>query len=168
MTSIFSWDYIERAKRQRLGHGAGGRADKPDERAACLGSGPDQGFTPSTQLNDARQTRLYKTVSKEGFEDVYWVALLCYTGLAGVTAVLWLGYPARVDLRGVGAHGQESDPLVRWAGAAALCVVLQAFVLMWFNNVPEMRAFSFYFWLLPALAYAAASAIPESDRVTQG
>jgi hypothetical protein len=57
--------------------------------------------------------------------------------------------------------------VVRWAGAAALCVVLQAFILMWFNRVPEMRAFSFYFWLLPALAYAAASAIPANDTDAQ-
>ena len=43
---------------------------------------------------------------------------------------------------------------------------------MWFNRVPEIRSFSFYLWLLPALAYTAwsaqkAEAIDTSDATTR-
>jgi len=164
MTSMFSPTYFERAKRQRLGMLLG-VAPTSLMNAPVLGFGPDQRHTIS-QLNQARQTRLYKTLGKEGFEDVYWVALLCYVGLAGVLAVLWLGIRLVWTCAKV-ARKADGDPVVRWAGVAALCVISQAFVLMWFNRVPEMRAFSFYFWLLPALAYAAASAKPDGDAVAR-
>ena len=121
--------------------------------APVIGYGPDQNFAIK-QLNEAHNTRLYKTLTKEGFEHVYWVALLCYTGLAGVIAVGWLGVRLAWTCAAV-ARGADGDTVVRWAGLAGLCVVLQCAVLMWFNRVPEIRAFSFYFWLLPALAYAA-------------
>lgn len=152
MTNIFSADYLERSKRQRLGTVLG-VAPTALMNAPVLGYGPDQSFAIK-QLNEARKNRLYKTLTKEGFEDVYWVALLCYTGLAGVIAVGWLGVRLAWTCAAV-ARRADGDAVVRWAGLAGLCVVLQCAVLMWFNRVPEVRAFSFYFWLLPALAYAA-------------
>lgn len=152
MTNILSTDYIERAKRQRLGTVLG-VAPTALMNAPVMGFGPDQTFAIK-QLNETSKTRLYKTLTKEGFEDVYWVALLCYTGLAGVLAVCWLGIRLAWTCAAV-ARGAAGDAIVRWAGLAGLCVVLQCAVLMWFNRVPEIRSFSFYFWLLPALAYAA-------------
>jgi hypothetical protein len=155
MTNIFSSEYLERSKRQRLGTVLG-IAPTALMNAPMLGYGPDQRHTIK-ELNQEPKTQLYKTLTKEGFEDVYWVALLCYTGLAGVIAVLWLGVRLAWTCAAI-AQGARGDPTVRWAGLAGLCIVLQAAVLMWFNRVPEIRSFSFYLWLLPALAYAAWSA----------
>ncbi|MEZ6190797.1 MAG: hypothetical protein R3C45_05840 [Phycisphaerales bacterium] len=152
MTNIFSAEYLERSKRQRLGTVLG-VAPTALMNAPVFGYSPDQAFAIK-KLNEAYKTRLYKTLTKEGFEDVYWVALLCYTGLAGVIAVGWLGVRLAWTCAAV-ARGAAGDMVVRWAGLSALCVVLQCAVLMWFNRVPEIRSFSFYFWLLPALAYAA-------------
>jgi hypothetical protein len=160
MTNIFSGDYLERSKRQRLG-AVLGVAPTALMNAPVLGYGPDQRHT-IRQLNREPRTRLYKSLTKEGFEDVYWVALLCYTGLAGVFAVLWLGARLAWTCAAV-ARGARGDPTVRWAGLAGLCIVLQAAVLMWFNRVPEIRSFSFYFWLLPALAYTAWAAQHTAD-----
>ena len=151
MTSIFSVQYLERSKRQRLG-AVLGVAPTLLMNAPILGFGPDQHHVIA-RLNEARDTRLYKTLGKEGFEDVYWVALLCYTGLLGVAAVAWLGVRLAWTCAAV-ARGAGGDPVLRWAGLAGLCIVLQAAVLMWFNRVPEIRSFSFFLWLLPALAYA--------------
>ncbi len=160
MTNIFSSDYLERSKRQRLG-AILGVAPTALVNAPILGYGPAQNHTIK-QLNREPKTHLFKTLTKEGFEDVYWVALLCYTGIAGVIAVLWLGVRLAWSCAAI-AYGARGDPTVRWAGLAGLCIVLQAAVLMWFNRVPEIRSFSFYFWLLPALAYAAWSAQHSSQ-----
>lgn len=160
MTNVFSSEYLERSKRQRLG-AVLGIAPTALMNAPVLGYGPDQRHAIK-QLNHEPRTRLYKTLTKEGFEDVYWVALLCYTGLAGVIAVLWLGVRLAWTCAAV-VRGAQGDLTVRWAGLAGLCIVLQAVVLMWFNRVPEIRSFSFYLWLLPALAYAAWSAQHTGD-----
>jgi hypothetical protein len=170
MTNIFSAEYLERSKRQRLGTVLG-VAPTALMNAPVLGYGADQEHAIQ-QLNEAQKTRLYKTLTKEGFEDVYWVALLCYTGIAGVLAVFWLVVRLMWTCVAV-VRGARGDPVVRWAGLAGLCVVGQAAVLMWFNRVPEIRAFSFYLWLLPALAYAAWSAqqteaLESSDATTPG
>ena len=153
MTNIFSADYLERSKRQRLG-ALLGVAPTSLMNAPVIGFGPDQTHTLK-QLNEARKTRLYKTMTQEGFEDVYWIALLCYTGILGMLAVLWLGVRLAWASAWIARAGMSrGDPVVRWAGLAALCIVGQAAVLMWFNRVPELRPFSFYLWLLPALAIA--------------
>lgn len=152
MTNVFSADYLERSKRQRLG-AVLGVAPTALVNAPVLGYTPNQTYA-IRQLNEARKTYLYKTLTKEGFEDVYWVAILCYTGIVGVLAVSWLGIRLAWTCAAV-ARGAAGDAVVRWAGLAGVCVVLQCAVLMWFNRVPEIRSFSFYFWLLPALAYAA-------------
>jgi hypothetical protein len=155
MTNVFSAEYLQRSKRQRLGIVLG-VAPTALINAPILGYGPDQGHTLN-QLNQEPKTHLYKSLTKEGFEDVYWIALLCYTGIAGVIAVLWLGVRMAWTCAAI-ARQASSDSTLRWAGLAGLCIVLQAAVLMWFNRVPEIRSFSFYLWLLPALAYAAWSA----------
>ncbi len=155
MTNIFSAEYLERAKRQRIG-AVFGVAPTVLMNAPVLGYGPDEEHT-IRQLNQEPKNRLYKAMAKEGFEDVYWVSLLCYTGLAGVIAVLWLGARMAWTCAAV-ASTARYDPTVRWAALAAMCIVLQAAGLMWFNRVPEIRSFSFYFWLLPGLAFAAWSA----------
>ncbi len=159
MTNIFSVEYLERAKRQRLG-AVIGVAPTALMNAPLFGYGPDQGYAIE-RLNEAYRTRLYKTMTKEGFEDVYWVALLCYTGVVGALAVMWLGVRMMWTCAAV-VRGARGDPVLRWAGLAGFCIVAQAALLMWFNRVPEIRSFSFYLWLLPALAYAAWSAPPES------
>lgn len=164
MTNIFSAEYLERSKRQRLGTVLG-VAPTTLINAPLIGYGPDQQHAIE-QLNEESKSHLYKTLTKEGFEDVYWIALLCYTGIAGVLAVGWLGGRMAWTCAAVALAGPR-DSTLRWAGLAGLCIVLQAAVLMWFNRVPEIRSFSFYLWLLPALAYAAASASPaEGDETT--
>jgi hypothetical protein len=162
MTNIFSAEYLERSKRQRLGTVLG-VAPTALMNSPVLGYGPDQ-WHAIRQLNEAEPNRLYKTLTKEGFEDVYWVALLCYVGVAGVLAVLWLGVRLLWTCAAA-AHGARGDPLLRWAGLCGACIVAQAAVLMWFNRVPEIRSFSFYLWLLPALAYAAWAAGRTPDTV---
>lgn len=162
MTNIFSAEYLERSKRQRLGTILG-VAPTTLINAPIIGYGPHQIHTVK-QINEAPKTRLYKLLTKEGFEDVYWIALLCYTGIAGVVTVGWLGIRMAWSCAAI-AHTATHDATLRWAGLAGLCIVLQAAVLMWFNRVPEIRSFSFFLWLLPALAYAAWSA-PSTDHDT--
>ena len=166
MTNIFSADYLERAKRQRLG-AVLGVAPTALFNAPVLGFGPNQAHA-IVGLNQAKQTRLYKTMSREGFEDVYWVAMLCYLGILGTLAVFWMGMRLAWSSASIARLGiTRGDPVLRWAGLASLCIIAQAAWLMLFNRVPEVRTFSFYLWLLPALAFAARQDARSNDTSKQ-
>lgn len=153
LTGFLSRDYIERAKRQRLGSLLG-TAPTALRAAPLLGLGPDEATTID-RLNAVVPSRLYKTLTKRGFEDVYWVALLCYYGMLGIAALVWL--MIRLIRACMELVQRSRDPTTRWAAAAAVLVLLQAPVMMLFVRVLEFRIFGFYYWLLPALALSLAA-----------
>ena len=76
VTGVFSGDYVRVAQKQRLGALIGNvptvLVNKP-----ILGYGADQNSTIE-KLNMSKRSFLLKILSKNGFKDVYWVAILCF------------------------------------------------------------------------------------------
>ena len=82
VTGVFSGSYVRVAQKQRLGALIGNvptvLVNKP-----ILGYGADQNTTIE-RLNASQRSFLLKILSKNGFKDVYWVAILCFYGLLGL------------------------------------------------------------------------------------
>ncbi len=153
LTGMLSEEYLERAKRQRLG-AVLAIAPTSLRSAPLLGHGTAE-LHAIERLNRVEPLTLFKTLDKKGFEDVYWVALLSYVGLAGVAVMAWL--MGRLGWSGWRLWRGGRDPTLRWAAMATLLLTVSAVFLLWFSRVLEFRAFSFYFWLLPAVMYALAA-----------
>ena len=82
VTGVFSGSYVRVAQKQRLGALIGNvptvLVNKP-----ILGYGADQNSTIE-KLNMSKRSFLLKILSKNGFKDVYWVAILCFYGVLGL------------------------------------------------------------------------------------
>lgn len=82
VTGVFSGSYVRVAQKQRLGALIGNvptvLVNKP-----ILGYGADQNSTIE-KLNISKRSFLLKVLSKSGFKDVYWVAILCFYGILGL------------------------------------------------------------------------------------
>ena len=82
VTGVFSGSYVRVAQKQRLGALIGNvptvLVNKP-----ILGYGADQNTTIE-KLNMSKRSFLLKVLSKNGFKDVYWVAILCFYGILGL------------------------------------------------------------------------------------
>lgn len=155
LTSVFTIEYLERAKNNRLGSLIG-------TTPTLIANAPLTGFGFDTdhavdQLNKAKPNYLTKHQKKKGFEDVYWVAMLCYGGLPGLFAFGWLiasmGWiPARL-----GWHANNDT--LRWVARATVTVTLQGALLMWFFRAMEFRAFGLYAWVLLGLTVSLHQSI---------
>ena len=153
LTSIFSQSYLARARNQRLGHMIGTiptiLANRP-----LLGYGPNQDTTIAA-INASSPSFLLFEVRPNGFEDVYWMALLAYYGLFGTAAfgaVLVVLYRTarRIFLR-------SEQRMTRNMAVTVACLTAATIVLMLIYRVPEFRIYSFYLWLLPALLFSLDS-----------
>lgn len=150
ITGIFSQDYLELAKRQRLG-ALVGIAPTALVNRPLLGYGPDE-MTTIERLNTSRPSFLLKTLTVTGFEDVYWVALLCYYGVPGVSTVAFLLLRIYQSARRV--QKQATSALLKQIAMLIVLVVPLTAILLFFYRVLEFRIYSFYFWLLPACMYS--------------
>ena len=90
ITGVFSGSYVKVAQKQRLGAILGNVptviANKP-----ILGYGADQNTTIE-RLNQSKRSFLFKILSKKGFKDVYWVAILCFYGVLGLGLFILIFY----------------------------------------------------------------------------
>lgn len=152
LAGIFSSGYLEVAQKQRLGSLVGtmptALANRP-----LFGYGPDE-ETTIEQLNESRPSFLFARLSKRGFEDVFWVALLAYYGLAGVLTVIWLFLTLFRSAKNIQKWGSEG--ITRGVALSVMCTALLTPFLMFFYRVLEFRVYSFYFWLLAATMYSMA------------
>jgi hypothetical protein len=150
ITGIFTIDYFRRAQYQRLGALAGipptVLASKP-----FFGFGPNEEFTIA-RLNESRPSFLFRTVVKNGFEDVYWVAILSYYGLIGLIIVILLLNKLYQSSKLIAKS--SSQPQTK-ALAVSVCLIVSITpFLLFFYRVLEFRIFSFYFWLLAGLIFS--------------
>jgi len=155
LTSVFTIEYLERAKNNRLGSLIG-------TSPTLIANAPLTGFGFDTdhavdQLNKAQPNYLTKHQKKKGFEDVYWVAMLCYGGLPGLLVFAWLiasmaSIPARL-----GWHANSNT--LQWVARATVTITLQGALLMWFFRAMEFRAFGLYAWVLLGLTVSLHQSI---------
>lgn len=168
VTGVFSGDYVRIAQKQRLGALIGNvptvLVNKP-----ILGYGADQNTTIE-RLNMSQRSFLLKVLSKEGFKDVYWVAILCFYGVLGLgffTMIFYklFRYALNLYQRSISTSSLEGGPpltsrLTQQVAIIMLCLVAVTVFLLFFNRTLEFRGYGFYFWLCAGLMFASDKALP--------
>ncbi len=147
--AVFSRDYLARARLQRLGL----LVDTPSallHTSAVIGLGPDR-TNVIAKLNALRFRKPIPEFSwrVQGFEDVYWIALLSYYGVVGAT--LWLVILITLLSTAFIIHRRGRWATTKQLALATACLVPVTMVLLFFNQVLEFRGFAFLFWLIPGL-----------------
>ncbi|MDE0683776.1 MAG: hypothetical protein OXI63_12740 [Candidatus Poribacteria bacterium] len=168
VTGVFSGSYVRIAQKQRLGSLIGNvptvLVNKP-----ILGYGADQNSTIEG-LNMSKRSFLLKILSKSGFKDVYWVAILCFYGLLGLgffalifyqlfRAALNL-YKRSIRTSSVIERGPPASRVTQRIAIIMLCLVAVTVFLLFFNRTLEYRGYGFYFWLCAGLMFASDRALP--------
>ncbi len=168
VTGVFSGSYVRVAQKQRLGALIGNvptvLVNKP-----ILGYGADQNTTIEG-LNMSKRSYLLKILSKSGFKDVYWVAILCFYGILGLgffalifyqlfRAALSL-YKRTVSPSSVVDAGSPASNLTQRIAIIMLCLVAVTVFLLFFNRTLEYRGYGFYFWLCAGLMFASDRSLP--------
>lgn len=153
ISGIFTQRYIEIAQKQRLGHLLGTAptiiANKP-----LLGYGPDE-ETTINQINQSDPNYLLTPLTgrtANTFEDVFWVALLGYYGVLGVSIWVYLLYKLYREAWKI--YRKTTDIVHRQISLSVVYSVALAPILLFFNQTLEFRIYGFYFWLFPAVMFA--------------
>ena len=170
VTGVFSGSYVRVAQKQRLGALIGNvptvLVNKP-----ILGYGADQNTTIE-RLNSSQRSFLLKILSKNGFKDVYWVAILCFYGILGLSFFALIFYKlfrAALNLyRRSVSTPFVSSRLTQQIAIIMLCLVAVTVFLLFFNRTLEFRGYGFYFWLCAGLMFASDRSLPtyKSLRIT--
>lgn len=169
VTGVFSGSYVRVAQKQRLGALIGNvptvLVNKP-----ILGYGADQNRAIE-RLNMSQRSFLLKVLSKEGFKDVYWVAILCFYGVLGLGFFALIFYKLfrhafSLYRRTVSSSSSEDrtvpvSHLTRRSAIIMLCLVAVTVFLLFFNRALEFRGYGFYFWLCAGLMFASDRALPR-------
>ena len=168
VTGVFSGSYVRVAQKQRLGALIGNvptvLVNKP-----ILGYGADQNATIEG-LNMSKRSYLLKILSKSGFKDVYWVAILCFYGILGLgffALIFYQLFRAALSLykRAVGTSsvvdaGTPASNVAQRIAIIMLCLVAVTVFLLFFNRTLEYRGYGFYFWLCAGLMFASDRSLP--------
>ncbi|MDE0085291.1 MAG: hypothetical protein OXU23_06235 [Candidatus Poribacteria bacterium] len=155
LTGVFSGSYVRIAQKQRLGALIGNvptvLANKP-----ILGYGADQNSTIE-KLNMSKRSFLLKVLSKKGFKDVYWVAILCFYGLLGLGlfSLIFL----RLFMAALNLYKRAASRYAKEIAMVMLCLVTVTVFLLFFNRTLEFRGYGFYFWLCAGLMFASDASI---------
>ena len=154
VTGVFSGSYVRVAQKQRLGALIGNvptvLTNKP-----ILGYGADQNTTIE-RLNQSKRSFLLKVLSKKGFKDVYWVAILCFYGLLGLGMFIFIFY--RLFTASLKIYKQAVNKFTKEIAMIMLCLVAVTMFLLFFNRTLEFRGFGFYFWLCAGLMFVSDTA----------
>ena len=154
ITGVFSGDYVRVAQKQRLGALIGNvptvLVNKP-----IFGYGADQNTTIE-RLNMSQRSFLLKVLSKNGFKDVYWVAIFCFYGVLGLGLFAFIFY--RLFTAALRLYRRAVHRYTKEIAMVMLCLVVVTVFLLFFNRTLEFRGYGFYFWLCAGLMFASDSA----------
>ncbi|MCG9129980.1 hypothetical protein JT359_20525, partial [Candidatus Poribacteria bacterium] len=155
ITGVFSGSYVKVAQKQRLGALLGNVptviSNKP-----LLGYGADQNTTIE-RLNNSKRSFLFKILSKKGFKDVYWVAILCFYGLLGLGLFMLIFY--KLFTASLRIYRRTVSKITKETALVMLCLVVVTVFLLFFNRTLEFRGYGFYFWMCAALMFVSDSTI---------
>ena len=162
VTGVFSGSYVRVAQKQRLGALIGNvptvLVNKP-----ILGYGADQNTTIE-RLNASQRSFLLKILSKNGFKDVYWVAILCFYGLLGLAffaLIFYRLFRSALNLYRRSVNSSlDASRLTQQIAIIMLCLVAVTVFLLFFNRTLEFRGYGFYFWLCAGLMFASDRSLP--------
>jgi hypothetical protein len=128
-----------------------------------FGLSPDQVFMQTTILQqNADLNYLSNLVQIGAFEDVYWVALLVYYGLAGLLLFFLILYKLfRIAQKAASlASDRLTQAIAHIFGTYIIVFIYSGFVY----RVPEFRPSSFLFWLLAGLTMRSYLQILSDQR----
>lgn len=155
VTGVFSGSYVKVAQKQRLGAILGNVptviANKP-----ILGYGADQNTTID-RLNKSKRSFLFKVLSKKGFKDVYWVAILCFYGVLGLGLFAFIFF--RLFIASLRIYKQTANRITKEMALVMLCLVAVTVFLLFFNRTLEFRGYGFYFWMCAGIMFVSDTAI---------
>lgn len=155
VTGVFSGSYVKVAQKQRLGAILGNvptvLTNKP-----VLGYGADQNTTID-RLNKSKRSFLFKVLSKKGFKDVYWVAILCFYGVLGLGLFAFIFY--RLFAASLRLYKRTANKLTKEMALVMLCLVVVTVFLLFFNRTLEFRGYGFYFWMCAGIMFVSDTAI---------
>lgn len=155
VTGVFSGSYVKVAQKQRLGAILGNvptvLANKP-----ILGYGADQNTTID-RLNKSKRSYLFKVLSKKGFKDVYWVAILCFYGVLGLGLFAFIFF--RLFIASLRIYKQAANRITKEMALVMLCLVVVTVFLLFFNRTLEFRGYGFYFWMCAGILFVSDTAI---------
>lgn len=117
--------------------------------ASLIGFSPDE-QTARRKIVTASGGKLRRLLSYRPFEDVFWIAMFGYYGMAGLGFFCWMLY-------GLYRCGRklirpEAQPLHILLGTAISALVVVTIPLTFLVRTFEFRTFGFYFWLVAGLA----------------
>ena len=168
VTGVFSGSYVRIAQKQRLGALIGNVPTVLVNRP-ILGYGADQN-SAIAGLNMSQRSFLLKVLSKEGFKDVYWVAMLCFYGVLGLGFFAMIFYrlfryafslyQRSVTTSSLIKRNILASRLTQRISIIMLCLVAITVFLLFFNRTLEFRGYGFYFWLCAGLMFASDRALP--------
>jgi len=155
IVNVFSTGYLRLARGNRI-------AALVETAPTVLANKPFFGYGYDMEhavegLNSARKSYIetpFNEWRKLHFEDVYWVALLTYTGLLGVGVFVLLLFRLNSFARRV-IRDRRSDYRTREIALSVAVVTLITPLLLFFNQTLKFRVYSFYFWLLAGLMVAS-------------
>ncbi len=155
VTGVFSGSYVKVAQKQRLGTILGNvptvLANKP-----ILGYGADQNTTID-KLNKSKRSYLFKVLSKKGFKDVYWVAILCFYGILGLSLFAFIFY--RLFIAALRLYKRAANRHTKEMALVVLCLVVVTIFLLFFNRTLEFRGYGFYFWMCVGIMFVSDTTI---------
>jgi hypothetical protein len=150
ITGVFTPEYIRIAKKQRLGALIGIVPtvifNKP-----ILGYGADLSSTID-ELNASKISFLTKVWTEEGFKDVYWVTILAFYGLAGLSSMVWMFW--RLYYCAAMIYKVSQEQITKETSLAVTYIAMITVFLLFFNQTIEFRIYSFYLWLLSGLMFS--------------
>jgi hypothetical protein len=91
------------------------------------------------------------------FEDVYWIAMLIYYGIPGVT--IFIAMLARLFQASQWLINNSSDnstkPNYQFLGVILCTLIITVIFYSFISRILEFRAFGLYFWLMAGLVVNA-------------
>ena len=155
VTGVFSGSYVKVAQKQRLG-AILGKAPTVLANKPILGYGADQNTTID-RLNKSKRSYLFKVLSKKGFKDVYWVAILCFYGVLGLGLFAFIFF--RLFIASLRIYKQSVNRITKEMALVMLCLVFVTVFLLFFNRTLEFRGYGFYFWMCAGIMFVSDTAI---------
>ncbi len=149
LTGIFTSDYIEVARKQRLG----ALTDIPltiISNRPFLGYGPDEEESIE-RLNNSSVSFLQKEWTQSGFKDVYWVATMTFYGIAGLLALIWLFQ--RLYKWSKIVYSRTKIKTTKEIALLVFAITVASIFLLFFYRILEFRIYSLYFWVFPGLMF---------------
>ncbi len=144
---IFSNEYLEATEgsRQWILQEIGGFLLK---NIVLIGFSPDE-FTTREKIANTSKGNLERILYYKAFEDVYWIAILAYFGIIGLSLFLYILY--KLFKTSIYVMYKTNNYIYYIISQSLITLLIIIIPLTFIVRTFEFRAFGFYFWFLAGL-----------------